>query len=243
MLDLETSGLPEDERHAICEIGWVDLQTRETYLPGEKRVDYVIGDPRSYFVNPGHSIPPRIRAVHHISDRDVAAAMPPAQAVALLLKDLGPDDVLCAHKAAFEQAFIDAGARPWICTWKTSLRAWPALKSHSNQALRYELGLDEEMDFVPDQAMPPHRSLPDAYVTAFILRRLLALRPIERLIEISAEPGLLSTITFGTKHKNETYKAVAESDPSYLTWIIDKSDLDADTKFSAGFWLGKRTAA
>lgn len=26
VVDVETSGLPEDDQHAICEIGWIDLE-------------------------------------------------------------------------------------------------------------------------------------------------------------------------------------------------------------------------
>lgn len=229
--DVETTGLPEDENHAICEIGWVDLDLSTM----------TIGNPVTFLVNPGHPIPPHIRAVHHISDADVADAVPPDQAIAQLQEGLGPDDVLAAHKASFEQAFLPVD-RQWVCTWKVSLRAWPKLISHSNQALRYELEIDADPDFDPAEAMPPHLALPDARVTAHILRKQLALRPLERLIEISGEPGFLYWIG-GQKHKGRTFSEVAEIDPSYLTWIVDKSDMDEDTKFTANWWLQKHAAA
>ena len=231
VVDVETSGLPEDEQHAICEIGWVDLDPATG----------AINNPVTFYVNPGHPIPPRIRAVHHISDEMVAAAMPPDQAVALLQKDLGADDVLAAHKASFEQAFISAGERPWLCTWKVSLRAWPDLVSHSNQALRYELGIDDEPDFRPNEAMPPHRALPDAWVTAFILRKELALRPLDRLLQISAEPGFLYWCP-GQKHKGKTFKEAVAVDRSYVEWIANKSDMGEDEKFTARHWLQKAAA-
>lgn len=231
VVDIETSGLPEDEQHAICEIGWVDLDVASG----------AINSPVTFFVNPGHPIPPRIRAVHHISDDMVSAAMPPDRAVARMLEGLGADDVLAAHKASFERHFINAGDRQWLCTWKVSLRAWPELVSHSNQALRYELGIDAEPDFRPTEAMPPHRALPDAWVTAFILRKELSLRPIDRLLQISAEPGFLYWCP-GQKHKGKTFKEVAQIDPSYLGWIADKSDMGEDEKFTAKHWLQKVAA-
>lgn len=231
VVDIETSGLPEDEQHAICEIGWVDLDPATG----------VINNPVTVFVNPGHPIPPRIRAVHHISDEMVAAAMSPDRAVAMLQKDLGPDDILAAHKASFEQAFIDAGERQWLCTWKISLRAWPELVSHSNQALRYELDVDAEPDFKPTEAMPPHRALPDAWVTAFILRKELALRPLERLLQISAEPGFLYWCP-GQKHKGKTFKEAAAVDRQYVEWIANKSDMGEAEKFTAKHWLSKVAA-
>lgn len=227
IVDVETSGLPEDEQHAICEIGWVDLNL----------ADMSIGNPVTFFVNPGHPIPPHIRAVHHISDRDVADAMPPDQAVALLRKGLALGDVLAAHRAVFEQHFISAD-RKWVCTYKCALRAWQEAKAHNNQALRYILDIDSEPDFDPAQAMPPHRALPDAYVTARILRKLLQLRPIERLVEISSEPALSVNVNFG-KHKGTKW---AELPGDYLQWIIEKSDLDQETKDQASYWLKRRTA-
>lgn len=231
VVDIETSGLPEEEQHAICEIGWVDLDV-ETLA---------IRKPVSFFVNPGHTLRPHIRAIHHISDDMVADAMLPDQAVALLLKGLGPDDMLAAHFASFEKKFIDAGTRPWICTWKVSLRAWPELVSHGNQALRYELGCDADPDFDPAAASPPHRSLPDATVTAFILRKQLRLRPVERLVEISNEPGFLYWCP-GQKHKGKTFKEATAIDRQYVEWIANKSDMGEDEKFTARHWLSKVAA-
>lgn len=230
IVDVETSGLPEDENRAICEIGWVDLDLSTR----------LFRNPTTFLVNPGHPIPPHIRAVHHISDSDVSGAMPVEQALALLMKGLSPDDVLAAHKAEFEQNFIPRAGR-WICTWKISLRAWPNFVSHSNQALRYELDIDSDPDFDPAVAMPPHRALPDAIVTAHILRKQLELRPLERLVKISGEPGFLTTFGFG-KHKGKTFKEVAATDRSYLTWIVDTSDLDQHVKFTARFWLERSSA-
>jgi exodeoxyribonuclease X len=231
VVDVESSELPENEPHAIVEIGWVDLRLD----------DKSIRDPVTFLVNPGHPIPPHVRAIHHISDQMVADAMRPDQATALLMKGLGKDDVLCAHVAKFEAAFI-GGDHRWICTYKVSLRAWPDLVSHSVQALRYALDLDADPDFDPAAASPPHRALPDAIVAAHLLRKELALRPLERLIEISGEPGFLTKIG-GSKHRGKTFKEVAATDPQYLQWIVEKSDMDEDTKFTARWHLERRAAA
>lgn len=225
VVDIETTGLPEDAQRAICEIGWVDLDLDTM----------TIGSPVTMLVNPGHPIPPHIRAVHHISDAEVAGAVTPDRALMRLFDGLAKNDVLAAHHAKFEQAFI-GGSNRWVCTYKCAMRAWQDAMSHGNQALRYLLDLDHEADFDPVAAMPPHRALPDAYVTARILRRLLQLRPLDRLIEISGEPPLTTNINFG-KHKGSRW---ADLPSDYLNWIIDKSDLDADTKSQASYWMGKR---
>ena len=228
VVDIETSGLPEDEQHAICEIGWVDVDL-ETL---------VVRNPVTFLVNPGHPIPPHIRAVHHIGDDMLANALFPDQAVKRLLSGVDEGGYLAAHRASFEQAFIEAPGRNWICTWKCALRAWQDVVSHSNQSLRYSLGIDADPGFDTSAAMPPHRALPDALVTAYILRRLLQLRPVDRLVEISKEIPLTIHIGFG-KHKGAKWSEVPED---YLRWIADKSDMDAETKAQAKHWLGKRAA-
>jgi len=225
VVDVETTGLPDDAQRAICEIGWVDLDL-ETLA---------ISNPVTFFVDPGHPIPPHIRAIHHISDVDVSGAPDTGRALMRLFEGLGANDVLSAHNAKFEQAFI-GGSNRWVCTYKCGMRAWPESVSHGNQALRYLLDIDSEPDFDPALAMPPHRALPDAYVTARILRRLLQLRPLDRLVEISGEPPLTTNINFG-KHKGSRW---ADLPSDYLNWIIDKSDMDQDTKDQAKHWLGRR---
>lgn len=232
VVDVETSGLPENEFHAICEIGWVDLDLQSM----------TIGNPVTFLVNPGHPIPPHIRAIHHISDKDVADAMPPDQALTQLMKGMGPDDVFAAHNAKFEQAFIGGGGRRWICSLKCSWRAWPEHIAHNNQSLRYSLGIDDEPDFPHEAAMPPHRALPDAWTTAFIVRRLFAGRTVEKLVEASSQPGMLPRFNFG-KHKGKTPKEILALDSSYLSWIVEKSDMDEDIKFTAKTWLKRGVAA
>jgi len=87
--------------------------------------------------------------------------------------------------------------------------------------------------------MPPHRALPDAYVTAHILSRLLQACSVEDMILISSKPALLSTVGFG-KHKGMKF---ADVPADYLEWVRDKSDLKEDVKFSAAHWLSVRSRA
>lgn len=229
VIDLETTGTQDEPEAAICEIGWVDLNLSTL----------TIGNPVTMLVNPGHPIPPHTRAVHHISDAMVAGAIEPRAAVAKACIGMTMDDVFCAHNAAFEQHFLGNTGRKWVCTLKAAYRAWPELQSHSNQALRYELGIDDEPDFDPEAAMPPHRALPDTWTTAFILRRLLQMRPLSRLIEIEQQPSFLHKFGFG-KYRGKTFQEVAAMDRGYPEWIVDKSDLDEGCKFTAKYWLGKR---
>ena len=225
VIDFETTGFPEDEGAAVCEVGFVDLDLQTLEISNEWQS----------FVDPCRPIPPIARAVHHISDADVAGAQK-FGSVQISMGSGTQGGILCAHNDRFERAFYDPDQRQWIDTYRCALRAWPDVPSHSNQSLRYLLDIDAESDFDPNMAMPPHRALPDAYVTAFILRRLLHLRPVDRLIEISSQPALLVRCGFG-KYRGKTFKEVAASDPGYLRWLVDKSDMGEDVKFTAKYYL------
>lgn len=223
VIDLETTGLPEDETKAICEIGWTDVTD-----------NWKIDGPHSTLVNPGHTIPAVTRAVHHISDADVAGAITPDVACSVLMDGMEPGDAFAAHNAKFEQAFFGGGNFPWICTLQCARHLFPDAPGHSNQVLRYHLGVDMDDGFDPVAAMPPHRAGPDTLVTAFILNRLLLVSSVQRLIELTSEPVVLRNVTFG-KHRGAKW---AELPRDYLQWIAFKSDLGPDEKHTARHILG-----
>jgi exodeoxyribonuclease X len=222
VVDLETTGLPEDEDPRICEIGWADLNLDTGH----------VSDPVSHMVNPGVPIPTVATAIHHIRDRDVEDAISQDDAISLLTKGTSTDDVLCAHNARFERHFLPGGPRRWICTYKCALRIFPAAPSHGNQALRYFLGLDLPERF----AMPPHRAGPDAFVTAHILLQMFHRGTVAQLVAASDQPARLITLGFG-KHRGTGY---ADAPVDYLNWIVDQQDMDEDVKATAKFWLAKR---
>lgn len=216
VIDFETTGMPPDA--AVCEIGWCSVRTYD-----DPRDPPEVGDPRALLVDPKRPMPVEARAIHHISDRDLAGA---ADAARVFMEfTAGEPGAFAAHNATFERAFFAGGDTPWICTLKVARRLWPECPSHSNQCLRYFLGLElEDRD-----AMPPHRAGPDAFVTAHILRVALGLASVADMIAWTSEPSLLPRINFG-KHRGKKWH---EAPRDYLEWIVSKSDLDADVKFTA----------
>lgn len=189
VFDVETTGIPtEEERHAVCEIGWIDIRM----VGGEWRVDEA---PISMLVNPGRPMPIEALSVHHITDEMLAGAVPIGHGFRALMD--GTDaarSCFVAHNADFEKEFFGGGDVPWICTYKSALRIWPDAPSHSNQVLRYwrnPEGLDRSI------ASVAHRAMPDAYVTAFLLRDMLQEAAVEDLIAWSKEPAILPKIQFG----------------------------------------------
>ncbi|MFC5385144.1 exonuclease domain-containing protein [Aquamicrobium segne] len=224
VIDFETTGLPEDQTKAICEIGWTDVTD-----------DWKVDGPHAMLVNPGHPIPAVTRAIHHISDADVANAISPDVACAKLMDGMEPGDVFAAHNAKFEQAFFGGGQHSWICTLQCARHLFPDAPGHSNQVLRYHLGIDDEDDFDVAASMPPHRAGPDTLVTAFILRRLIFASSVAQLVDLTTAPVVLQTITFG-KHRGMRW---ADLPRDYLKWIAFKSELGPDEKHTARHILGE----
>lgn len=224
VVDFETTGLPEDAIRGICEVGYTDLAA-----------DWKIGPTTSFLVNPGHPIPPQTRAIHHISDADVANAVSPDVALRTLMLGMEPDDIFAAHNSKFEHAFFAGGGLSWICTMQCAKHLFQDAPGHSNQTLRYWLGIDAEFDD-PDRAMPPHRAGPDTFVTAHILARLVFAANVPELIRLTTAPVLLRDVTFG-KHRGMKWKDLPWD---YLNWIANKSDLGADEKHTARQIIGSR---
>lgn len=239
VIDLETCGTepPEPPASGVCEIGWCDVRSTKTDLTGRPagwEVDSSNGD---YLpVAPGMPIPPETSAIHHIIDEDVAKAAPWSECLAAVLSDPGAN-ILAAHSAKFERQWcIDDLTRgsPWICTYKCALRLWPDAPSHSNQALRYwrrPVGLDRSV------AAVAHRAFPDAYVTAFHLRDMLELAPLEDLIEWSSEPALQVRCHIG-KWRGTPWRDV---DDGFLYWVSER-DFDEDVLFTVRHEMDRREA-
>jgi exodeoxyribonuclease X len=224
IVDFETTGMPPDA--AVCEVGYCDAFVQDG---GYSEIGFPVG----ILVNPNRPMPPEAQAIHHISDADLSGA-PPIEAGLMALSD-GAQDAFCAHNAKFEQEFFTGGKTPWICTLKVTRRLWPECPSHSNQCLRYFLGIEADNSL----AMPPHRAAPDAYVTGLILIEAVKLATVSDMIAWSSQPSLLPRVTFG-KHRGQKW---ADLPPDYLAWIVNKSDMDEDTKFTAKHHLQARGAA
>lgn len=225
-IDTETTGIPSPtEPHALCEIGWADLD--------QERDGGAISKPESYLVNPGREIPIEAMAVHHIRDADVADAIKPDAAVALLAEGA---TMWCAHRADFESQFF--GGKPLLCTWKAALRVWPDAPSHGLSALRYLHKYDDMSDFDRAAAMPPHRAGPDAYVCAFLMRHILGLCALEDVTRWSAGPALLARFDFG-KYYGKPWAEVAQNDPGYLEWVLGNIKDDRDKRATAKYYLKK----
>lgn len=218
--DFEATGFSDDpEGAAICEVGWCDV------LVGTAG-DIEIAPPTGLLCNPGRAMPAVARAVHHLGD-DVLALEPPPETALRLCAGNGDVTYFCAHNSRFEEAFWPDAPAPWIDTYRVALRLWPDAPSHSNQVLRYWLGLDLDEDL----AMPPHRAAPDAYVTAHLLKVAIenGAASIEDMVKWSAGPALLPRVPFG-KHFGQKWDDVPTD---YLRWVVGQADMDRDVRANA----------
>jgi exodeoxyribonuclease X len=225
VIDLETTGLAPPAE--ICELAFIDLGEG-----GRELCRY------SSLVRPFASIDPcsQARAVHHLSDAENAGA-PRWPQVAFHISCAFPQpDVLVAHRTAFERQWLSEifHGVPWICTFKSTLRVWPDAPQHTNQVLRYYLGIDVPVD----PLMPAHRALCHCVVTAEIFKRLLDEHAtIDEMIAWEREPTLNPRIWFG-KHKGKAWRDVPAD---YLRWIVAEG-LTEEAKFCAARELQMRKA-
>jgi exodeoxyribonuclease X len=223
-IDIETTGVAAAE-DGIVEIASVDVQR-----------DGTIANAQETLVRPAIPVPAQASAIHHLIDDDLAGA----PAIEDVIDRFKGADAYVAHNCAFERSFLGRylGETTWICTYKCALRVWPDFGSHSNQALRYQLGLVNPLG-IDRATLVPHRARADAIVTAGIFVELLKHARWSELVHWSTEPALLSVFGFG-KHRGERFDKVPED---YLRWIAEgANDLPDEIKFSARHWLRRRHA-
>lgn len=222
IIDFETTGMEPPAE--IIEVGYCDLmQTPD---------GWTVGEPQSWLCDVA-AVPPVVRAVHHIRAQDVAGCAPfNAEA---LLADLSIFSAMAAHNAEFETKFFDP-ARPVICTYKAALRVWPDAPSHSNGALRYWLEDQGLITLDHGLTQPAHRAGPDAYVTAHILKALLAITTGREMIAWAKEPRLLPTIPIG-KQRGAKW---ADVEAGFLNWMLAQATMDEDLKWNARRELERR---
>lgn len=219
VIDTETTGL-DPEKDRIVEIAAV-------LVDPDKRL---VRAYRDSVVDPGVPIPIESRAIHHLSDEDVVGK--PTLASAMGEWTFGDDWVPAAHYAAFDSKFVPI-EREWICTNRCAKHIWPDAPGHSNQVLRYWIPSLNFYANLEGRCMPPHRALPDAWVTAHVLIEMLKTHSVEDLVRLTKTPILLKKVGFGM-HFGKEWKDVPRD---YLSWVLRKTDFDPDVVHTARHWM------
>lgn len=212
VLDTETTGL-DPATDKVVDIALIQVKGGE------------IKELYSSLVNPEMPIPPESSAVHHIVDKNVQNA-PTIEQVKDKIRPLFADAVIVAHNASFDSSMFPI-KRPWICTYRLARHIWPDAKQHTNQYLRYWLGLD-----IGDVSV--HRAQGDAWVTAHLLRILLTeylknggIDDVQELWKYTNAPIMVQKMPFG-KHKGVPMNEVPRE---YLSWALGNlNDMDEDLR-------------
>ncbi len=213
VIDLETTGFAPPS--GIVEIGSQDVIV-ERIDEHKYSVEMDKDSMKQTYVHPGVECSAEVMAVHHLTEEDWRDA-PPLEEAAKLFDGA---DLYCAHNAKFEQQWLKYEV-PWICTYKSALKIYPKAPKHTNQVLRYHLGLCMTR---PERDLFPHRAWPDAYVTAFILMEMLKEHPVEQLVAWTGQAILLEKVTFG-KYKDQ-YWADVPSD--YMKYMLSGNNVRQD---------------
>lgn len=220
VIDFECTGTEPPAE--VCEVGICDLDL-------EARA---IVDPRSWLCGV-KSMPPEVRAVHHIALAECEGKQPFNIGMAI-----APDlAAIAAHNAEFETKFFDSPL-PVICTYKAALRIWPDAPSHSNGALRYWLEDQGKINPVHALTQPAHRAGPDAYVTAHILLALFdAGATGKQMVAWTKEPRLLPRCPIG-KFRDKPW---SEVEAGFLGWMLRQESMEEDLKWNARREIARRS--
>jgi exodeoxyribonuclease X len=252
VVDTETTGTgPEDQ---VIEIS---VRGRELHEDGTlfKRWKW------HSLVRPSCPIAPEARATHHVTDEELEKA-PTMEELLDQQPELGglrenrsleeDNRVLVAHVVGFDRKMLAQSARRElllpvreICTHRCALHVWPDAPRHSNQVLRYWLGID-----VPKSSGPPHRAQHDTLVTDGILDHLLAVHGVSELVRVTKEPMMLKWCRIG----DQAGKLWADVNEGFLRWLLAKGEsrpnprggrnvgFSADERMTARYWLSIREA-
>ncbi|MCL4715529.1 MAG: 3'-5' exonuclease [Hyphomonadaceae bacterium] len=238
VIDLETTGM--EPPHDIIEIGW----TRLYFDVATKAVE--IRGPHSRLFRNRQEMTPENIAVHHLTPTMLQGyEYCDEDAIRAVLDEERPDFLVAAN-CDFEKkwlttevvgANLDGKAPHWLCTIKAASRLYPEADSHSNQAMRYRLGLN----LSDELAMPPHRAGPDSFVTAHILGRFLSdgVRVLD-MAKWTLAPRFMLRCPIGKKWRGKPWEEV---ETSFLEWMLLQSDMDADAQYWASVELQRRREA
>ena len=233
--DTETTGNTINDR--ICQLSYLYHQDHQKIVFNE-------------LFKPPIDISFEAMSVHHITNKHVAhcpsfTEAPTYNETKQLFE--GSNTCVIAHNAKFD---IDMVAKENIFPTRhidtLKIIRWldPDVESgrHSLQYLRYYLDLDSELT----ETVMAHDAFGDVLVLELLFKRLLKdtiqkhslneTDAIEKMIQISNEPMYIGKLSFG-KHMGKTLTELAQTDPSYLNWLLNEKVKTQAEKGSEEDWI------
>lgn len=218
VLDTETSDLDPNKGARLLELAWLELEM----MLGE----WTVVNIESHFIEYTGTMSPNARAIHHIRPDQLTlagGALPRDEVVKSLLHRGNATTVFVAHNYEFDVKFLPEIKGPWICTLKASRHLWPNAPGHSNQVLRYWLGVEPTIKL---EGKYPHQAIYDVATTTGILLKMLGSQTLVKLVSLTKTPVVLKKINFG-KHRGSDF---ANIPIDYLRWLRGQPNLDPDLR-------------
>jgi exodeoxyribonuclease X len=231
ILDTETTG-PEPGKDVPIEIAMVEWR------------EFQMGEPKSWFVDPGRKIPPSAKAVHHLTEADLVGA-PKLEVLWPEVAAFCDDAILMAHNAPFDLAMLPALlGRPYLCTLRMCRHLWQKgeenrdgfpLMSHQQQEIRYWLDLE-----VDTMGLAAHRAAADILVTGAIFAEAVRLYlslggedSVEAFLDFTNRPIQITRMPLKGKFFG---RPMQEVETGYLEWLFRKGEesgkIDPDLRAS-----------
>ena len=243
--DTETTG-NEPKKDFVCQLAYkTDTETfNELYKPSIP-------------------IPPEASAITHITNKMVAdkKAFQESENYKNVKKLFeNPDSVVVAHNAKFDLAIIskeDIFPTNFICTLRVArfLDKENKIPQYKLQFLRYFLDIDIEasahdapgdvlvLEKLYERLFNKIKETPSAFgISPLSGGEEMQDKIIEKMIEISSKPSLMSMFNFG-KYNGKTVQEVANIDRRYLEWMLAQKEQNADNEedwiYTLKYYLGK----
>lgn len=217
--DTETTGNQDKDR--LCQLAY-------------KTLNQPISEMFDELYKPEVPISVESQAVHHITpkmveDKPLFFKSSDYENVKKLFEN--PKTILVAHNAKFDVGMMakeDITCSQTIDTLKIVRYLDPDMKiaRHNLQYLRYLLELDNDIN----EKIQAHDAKGDVLILEKLFTRLFTklkeqeklddIQTLERMIEISKNPSLITKFTFG-KHSGTKVADVALSDRGYLEWLLN----------------------
>jgi DNA polymerase-3 subunit epsilon/exodeoxyribonuclease X len=235
LLDTETTGAGENDR--VIQLGFMVLDGKNIQVHNDLCSSDI---PIGYGAMEVHGITPdQIEGKPCCSETSAFKA----------LSELNiPDNVMIIHNAPFDLGMLAkenfTSKMRLIDTLRCAKHLFDEEEAHRLQFFRYRLGLYKLEQAEADAlgiVVKAHDAIGDVLVLKLFLTELRkklterfgAVNPIDKMVELTQTPVLITKpLKFG-KHKGKTLTEVVQTDKGYLSWMLSNMEnLDEDMKYS-----------
>ena len=227
-LDTETTGVDPESVH-ICEVAFL-LSTYEGFIR-KPHNDVLLQE----LILPPEPVPPEASAIHHITN-DMLSDKPSIVDISGDIAEIvSKADFFCAHNIPFDftilnrqlpEIFGEIGEDMKLDSLRLSRHIWPAIPSHSLQALRYRFNLDT--DITGDA----HRAMFDSELARALVEYILHTDIVTPdswadLVAYTQSALEVKIFSFG-KHRGKLVEDIAAQDRDYIKWLMRQKWIPSD---------------